>query len=34
VLHNPADDHTLPIFDASIKGKTDRFILKFRKPAQ
>jgi predicted methyltransferase len=34
VLSNPADNHTLPIFDASIKGKTDRFILKFRKPAQ
>ncbi|QRN55885.1 class I SAM-dependent methyltransferase [Dyella caseinilytica] len=32
VLSNPADNHTLPIFDASIKGKTDRFILKFRKP--
>ncbi|GLQ51339.1 class I SAM-dependent methyltransferase [Dyella flava] len=29
---NPADDHTLPIFDKSIKGKTDRFIYKFRKP--
>lgn len=33
VLRNPADNHTLPIFDASIKGRTDRFILKFRKPA-
>jgi predicted methyltransferase len=31
---NPADDHTLPIFDKSIKGKTDRFIYKFRKPLQ
>jgi predicted methyltransferase len=34
VLRNPADNHTLPIFDASIKGHTDRFILKFRKPMQ
>jgi predicted methyltransferase len=31
-MRNPADDHTLPIFDKSIKGKTDRFIYKFRKP--
>jgi predicted methyltransferase len=32
VQRNPDDDHTLPIFDKSIKGKTDRFIYKFRKP--
>ncbi|MBE1162718.1 class I SAM-dependent methyltransferase [Dyella acidiphila] len=32
VLSNPADDHTLPVFDKTIKGKTDKFILKFRKP--
>ena len=32
VLHNPGDDHALPIFDKSIKGKTDKFIYKFRKP--
>ncbi|GAB2578128.1 class I SAM-dependent methyltransferase [Dyella jejuensis] len=32
VLANPADNHSLPVFDKSIKGKTDRFILKFRKP--
>jgi predicted methyltransferase len=32
VLSNPADDHTLAIFDPKIKGKTDKFILKFRKP--
>lgn len=32
VLHNPADNHTLPIFNASIKGRTDKFIYKFRKP--
>jgi predicted methyltransferase len=32
VLSNPADDHTLAIFDPKIKGKTDKFIYKFRKP--
>ena len=31
-LHNPADDHTKPIFDASIRGHTDQYMLKFRKP--
>lgn len=33
VLDNPADDGTKGVFDASIRGKTDQFILKFRKPA-
>ncbi len=33
VLHNPADDHTLKVFDPAIRGKTDQFILKFRKPS-
>lgn len=32
VLRNPADDHKAKVFDASVKGKTDQFILKFRKP--
>ena len=32
VLRNPADTHTTEVHDASIKGKTDRFIFKFRKP--
>ena len=32
VLRNPADQHTDKVFDAGIKGKTDQFILKFRKP--
>lgn len=32
VLRNPADDHTKVVFDPSIRGKTDQFILKFRKP--
>jgi len=31
-LRNPADDHTKGIYDVSIKGHTDRFIYKFRKP--
>ncbi len=32
VLHDPADDHTKKVFDASIRGKTDQFVFKFRKP--
>jgi predicted methyltransferase len=32
VLRNPGDDHKAKVFDASVKGKTDQFILKFRKP--
>ena len=32
VLHNPGDPHTAKVFDPSIRGKTDQFILKFRKP--
>ena len=32
VLHNPADNHTLKVFDPSVRGKTDKFIFKFRKP--
>jgi len=31
-LRNPADDHTLLVFDPAIRGKTDRFVYKFRKP--
>ena len=31
-LRNPADDHAAKIFDKSISGKTDRFVLKFEKP--
>lgn len=31
-LANPADDHTKGVFDASLRGKTDQFIYKFRKP--
>ena len=32
VLHNPADDHSANVFDPSIRGKTDQFVFKFRKP--
>ncbi|HEY0745118.1 MAG TPA: hypothetical protein VGD63_00350 [Steroidobacteraceae bacterium] len=32
VLANPADARTAIVFDPSIRGKTDQFILKFRKP--
>ncbi len=32
LLKNPADDHSLNVFDDKIRGKTDRFVFKFRKP--
>jgi len=32
MLRNPADDHSLNVFDGKIRGKTDRFVFKFRKP--
>jgi predicted methyltransferase len=32
ILRNPADDHSLLVFDPKIRGKTDRVIFKFRKP--
>ena len=32
LLRNSADDHSLLVFDPAIRGKTDRFIYKFRKP--
>ena len=32
ILANPADPRTASVFDPSIKGKTDQFIYKFRKP--
>lgn len=33
LLRNPADPHTAEVFDPSIRGKTDRAIFRFRKPA-
>jgi len=32
VLKNPADDHKKVVFDKAIRGHTDQFIYKFRKP--
>lgn len=32
MLRNPADDRTLLVFDEKIRGRTDRFVFKFRKP--
>jgi predicted methyltransferase len=32
ILANSADTHTGKVFDPAIRGKTDQFILKFRKP--
>lgn len=32
VLRNPADPHSATVFDPSIRGKTDQFVLRFRKP--
>ena len=34
ILANPADPRTARVFDPTIRGKTDQFILKFRKPGQ
>jgi predicted methyltransferase len=31
-LRNPADPRTAMVFDPSIRGKTDQFMLRFRKP--
>lgn len=32
LLSNAADTHDKPVFDPSIRGKTDKFALRFRKP--
>ncbi len=29
---NPADDHSLNVFDEGIRGRTDQFVYRFRKP--
>lgn len=31
-LRNPADPKTVGVFDPSVRGKTDQFVYKFRKP--
>lgn len=33
LLGNPADDHTQMVFGKDMRGNTDRFLLKLRKPA-
>ncbi|MFC5525644.1 class I SAM-dependent methyltransferase [Rhodanobacter ginsengisoli] len=33
-LRNPQDPHTNKVFDKSIRGHTDQFIYRFRKPAK
>lgn len=33
LLANPEDDHTESVFAEGLRGNTDRFLLKFRKPA-
>ena len=32
LLRNPADDRTAHVFGEAIRGRTDRFIYRFRKP--
>jgi predicted methyltransferase len=32
LLAHPEDNHTSPVFDGAVRGKTDSFLLKFRKP--
>jgi predicted methyltransferase len=32
ILRHPADDHTQKVFDTGVRGKTDQFVLRFRKP--
>jgi len=33
-LRNPDDNYELMVFDPAVRGKTDRFVLVFEKPAQ
>ncbi|GAA0244254.1 class I SAM-dependent methyltransferase [Rhodanobacter caeni] len=33
-LRNPADPHDIKVFDKSIRGHTDQFMYRFRKPAK
>jgi len=32
LLRNPADDHSLLVFDPAIRGRTDRFVYRFKRP--
>jgi predicted methyltransferase len=31
VLRNLADDHTTSVFDDALRGRTDRFVMRFRR---
>lgn len=31
-IRNPDDDHSLNVFDPAIRGRTDQFVYRFRKP--
>ena len=33
VLEHAQDDHTKPVFDPAVRGQTDQFVYRFRKPA-
>jgi predicted methyltransferase len=33
-LTHPADDHTINVFNPAIRGKTDQFVFRFRKPSK
>jgi predicted methyltransferase len=32
ILANKADDHSKIVFDPSVRGHTDQFLLRFKKP--
>jgi len=32
ILANPSDDHTKGVFDPSVRGHTDQFLFRFKKP--
>jgi len=34
LLRNPEDDRSKNVFDPSIRGRTDRFVYRFRRPAR
>ncbi|MCP4300788.1 MAG: hypothetical protein GY783_09405 [Gammaproteobacteria bacterium] len=32
MLRNPDDDYSKIVFDPDLRGKTDRFVMRYRKP--
>jgi predicted methyltransferase len=32
ILANAADDHSKKVFDPAIRGQTDQFLFRFKKP--